>query len=678
MTVSSENRRNRAVGDGIVSVFPYTFEITSASEIIVEIADPDDNAQTLVYQTDYTLSGIGDASGGNVTLTAGPLTDQWSITSRIDPPVLQLTEFDNQGAFLAEKHEDSYDYITRVALALKELFDRTVTGSSTAAIIDYELPGPEANKLIGYNSVPDALQLYEAVSVLPSGSQRQVLQRGSSVWEAVDKDFLSVKDTDFGATGDGTTDDTAAIQAALDAAQTKQKAVFIPGGEYTYTQLVWPRGVRIFGEGCMGTLETNDKYSQTVLVQRDGNENSGIILRPEGSQGADLYMSDLLLIGPSAITTGTYHGIEFIDEVGADVSVQGQVFFERMFIRRWKGSGIKTSDTGALATFSAMNVTSRTNGRYGFEFGYHPDALRLRNINTEKNRLAGVYLGEIASNMECSIDGWYIETAYDDQGFGDHPSFAYVSPYALELNGASTATSNSIVRVSNVSVKADTVNNRVADAVIFNNTDGALYPVNVEWSNIVVHSRPTGTIAGNGSIMYDNVNSIRVDEDISSGYYFQDGTYGGVDFSDKKKVLTSDSHALVVDRTGSSGLCINLTDDTVDTGGVGIAGEDPIFVNDPDDIGVRLFSTSLLPTDKVGTANDNAIDLGIVTGRYRVGYIKEFRVGDGTIKWLTGSGSPETVVTAPVGSLYTRTDGGASTTLYIKESGTGNTGWVAK
>jgi hypothetical protein len=46
--------------------------------------------------------------------------------------------------------------------------------------------------------------------------------------------------------------------------------------------------------------------------------------------------------------------------------------------------------------------------------------------------------------------------------------------------------------------------------------------------------------------------------------------------------------------------------------------------------------------------------------------------------WLTGANSPEGVVTADVGSIYTRTNGGAGTTLYIKESGTGNTGWVAK
>ncbi len=45
---------------------------------------------------------------------------------------------------------------------------------------------------------------------------------------------------------------------------------------------------------------------------------------------------------------------------------------------------------------------------------------------------------------------------------------------------------------------------------------------------------------------------------------------------------------------------------------------------------------------------------------------------------MTGTGSPEGAVTAPIGKAYLRTDGGASTTLYVKESGTGNTGWVAK
>lgn len=47
--------------------------------------------------------------------------------------------------------------------------------------------------------------------------------------------------------------------------------------------------------------------------------------------------------------------------------------------------------------------------------------------------------------------------------------------------------------------------------------------------------------------------------------------------------------------------------------------------------------------------------------------------------WRRGEGDPDGVVAAPVGTAYLRTDGGTSTTLYVKETG-GETssGWVAK
>lgn len=52
--------------------------------------------------------------------------------------------------------------------------------------------------------------------------------------------------------------------------------------------------------------------------------------------------------------------------------------------------------------------------------------------------------------------------------------------------------------------------------------------------------------------------------------------------------------------------------------------------------------------------------------------------GSGSITNWMGTGSPEGVVTARVGSDYKRLDGGAGTATYVKETGTGNTGWVAK
>lgn len=45
---------------------------------------------------------------------------------------------------------------------------------------------------------------------------------------------------------------------------------------------------------------------------------------------------------------------------------------------------------------------------------------------------------------------------------------------------------------------------------------------------------------------------------------------------------------------------------------------------------------------------------------------------------LQGAGSPEGVVTAAPGSTWMRSDGGAGTSFYVKESGISNTGWVAK
>jgi len=45
---------------------------------------------------------------------------------------------------------------------------------------------------------------------------------------------------------------------------------------------------------------------------------------------------------------------------------------------------------------------------------------------------------------------------------------------------------------------------------------------------------------------------------------------------------------------------------------------------------------------------------------------------------LEGTGSPNSVVTANPGSTYRNISGGSGTSFYVKESGTGNTGWVGK
>jgi len=78
------------------------------------------------------------------------------------------------------------------------------------------------------------------------------------------------------------------------------------------------------------------------------------------------------------------------------------------------------------------------------------------------------------------------------------------------------------------------------------------------------------------------------------------------------------------------------------------------------------FGVGIAPTEKF-QVNGNCVISGTI-------YLNTAK----TLGIFTGTGSPEGAVTASVGSTFHRTDGGASTTLYVKESGTGNTGWVAK
>lgn len=69
---------------------------------------------------------------------------------------------------------------------------------------------------------------------------------------------------------------------------------------------------------------------------------------------------------------------------------------------------------------------------------------------------------------------------------------------------------------------------------------------------------------------------------------------------------------------------------------------------------------------KVGSNNLDTDDLDYVTSADLGLYI------------LRGEGTPEGNVSAEVGTLYLRTDGSTDTTLYVKETGSGTTGWVAK
>ena len=111
MTVSTEVDHNEYTGNGVTTTFPYTFRIFKKSDLVVQVADLDENITELILDTDYTVTGDGGYTGGNVVLSA-PLANGYQISISRELPVTQETDLRNQGKFFAEVHEDAFDKLT--------------------------------------------------------------------------------------------------------------------------------------------------------------------------------------------------------------------------------------------------------------------------------------------------------------------------------------------------------------------------------------------------------------------------------------------------------------------------------------------------------------------------------------------------------------------------------------
>ena len=94
-------------------------------------------------------------------------------------------------------------------------------------------------------------------------------------------------------------------------------------------------------------------------------------------------------------------------------------------------------------------------------------------------------------------------------------------------------------------------------------------------------------------------------------------------------------------------------------------------IGDPDDVGDLRDAVGSLPAPGQVARRDQA-NTYAADQSFAVVFV-------GTASIRAGTGDPDTVVVAEVGSLFLRTDGGAGTSLYVKESGSGtSSGWTPK
>ena len=172
-------------------------------------------------------------AGEDVTFNTVP-AEGMIVTLARELPIERMTDFIEGGDFSAQSINNELDYLVAAIQQVERENNSALRYSEHETPANVELPAraTRANRALGFNADGDPV----AVSLEGSMAAPEFTATGTGSTTRIsdDKfsDFISIKD--FGAVGNGLTDDTTAIQNALAA----HDFVYIPSGEYLISSTI--------------------------------------------------------------------------------------------------------------------------------------------------------------------------------------------------------------------------------------------------------------------------------------------------------------------------------------------------------------------------------------------------------------------------------------------------------
>jgi hypothetical protein len=157
MTVSSSTNRVSYAGNGSTTVFPYTYKIFDQDDLTVILRAANGTETTKTIVSDYTVSGVGSAGGGNVTMLTAPATGEALVVLREQDLIQELDIVPND-PFPADSLEGALDKLTFMVQQHEETLGRTIKASRTNTITGSEFTisaADRANKVFAFDSAGD-------------------------------------------------------------------------------------------------------------------------------------------------------------------------------------------------------------------------------------------------------------------------------------------------------------------------------------------------------------------------------------------------------------------------------------------------------------------------------------------------------------------------------------------
>lgn len=443
--------------------------------------------------------------------------------------------------------------------------------------------------------------------------------------------FNQVNVMDYGAVGDGVADDNNAMQSLL----ATYSVIYIPSGTYSNLNTLTLRSNTIlYGDGDNTILEFNSGYTG---LYSDGVTNvivANLHIKTQAANG----------INTNSSTNVKIENVK-IESVDEDISHHGILtqednlcyLFRNRVINYAHGIAIKSDNVTAIGNYTYNNLYNGVIIKAGEGNTSAKNIFLSETTSLGDSRTANalrIQANEAGATVrDVVVNNFYGENTTTrgvmiDANYG---SVINVSLYGITINTTATG------------IKTQETNGGTVDYIslklgrFWNN---ATYGIDVSLGGdlSVEGFYSTGGTAVNGTLVKTNV---------MQGIQFANG-------------LNINSSSATLSFSGAAAFQTNID----------VYGK--LYIRD------EIKGLNKAESGWTSFMTRNATGTNATAYLNAIGQIIGEDSGGNTLGIYFGSGSPEGSKTANVGSLYLRTDGSTSTTLYIKETGTGNTGWVAK
>ncbi|QDP61759.1 MAG: hypothetical protein Unbinned4466contig1000_71 [Prokaryotic dsDNA virus sp.] len=422
----------------------------------------------------------------------------------------------------------------------------------------------------------------------------------------------------FGAKGDSVNDDTLPLVAAFK----KAAKIFMPTGNYRVTSpiTISESGVYVYGAGASRYFP-DDVPAQTEIFY-DGNSDSDFVIKftsfDGASQSADCGFVDIGVDGKEKVKKGVI--IQQVCKSTFSFSAAGATDVVVEFTTdRSSPSGTQYNDIPYCRVFA-------NNDADGIYVGPTEGSL-ISPANVNFNTFGYMHVRHVRGGgiyLKNSDNNYFEKLATANNNTGT---------YGIKMQAGNGNT------LGNARNNVVNLMGCIGNDVILEGTEVGPFP-----AMVIVNAVDSDNGFPNPTLGDETVFYFKNNKGISRNF----GMYGSMILAGSEAAVIQESgkshpHRLVVRGDNTNAM---LLTNGVDGWELGVSGSGELYVN--------------------STSGDNPLS------------IRTRRVKLLNTLIISGSGSPEGVEEALPGSLFLNTQGGTGSTLYVKESGTLATGWVAK